>query len=255
MLVITSDHVIKPLKTFKADAAIAARAAREGNLVVFGIKPDKAEIGYGYIETGKKQKSVYKVSAFHEKPDSKTAKKYAANKRFFWNSGMFAFNSNFILNEFRLHSPNVYRCFKKLKVPKHFEYTASQGINILNSWHGLEAVYKKTANISFDYAIAEKCGKTVMIRSNFEWIDIGNWEEYIKILSKNKSQVYSISSESCYVDSDIPVALAGVKDLIVVIRGGKNGKPASALITCKGQAQKVRDVVEQIRKSGKTELL
>jgi mannose-1-phosphate guanylyltransferase/mannose-1-phosphate guanylyltransferase/mannose-6-phosphate isomerase len=255
MLVITSDHIIKPLKTFKADAAIAARAAKEGKLVIFGIKPARAETGYGYIETGKKQKNIYEVSAFHEKPDLQTAKKYAANKRFFWNSGMFAFNTSFISDEVRLLSPDVFRRFEKLKAPKHSDFTVSNGVSILKSWHGLETAYSKTINISFDCAIVEKCGKTAMVQSNFDWIDIGNWEEYVKNPGKTSSQVFSISSESCYVDSDIPVALAGVEDLIVVIRGGKNGKRACALITRKGQTQKVRDVVEQIRKSGKTELL
>ncbi len=94
-----------------------------------------------------------------------------------------------------------------------------------------------------------------MVRANFNWIDIGNWEEYVNLSGSKSAQVFSVSSEGCFVDSDIPVALAGVEDLIVVIRGGKNGSPASALITKKGQTQKVRDIVEQIKKSGKTDIL
>jgi mannose-1-phosphate guanylyltransferase/mannose-1-phosphate guanylyltransferase/mannose-6-phosphate isomerase len=67
--------------------------------------------------------------------------------------------------------------------------------------------------------------------------------------------VYSVSSDTCYVDSDIPVALAGVEDLIVVIRSENNGKSAVALITKKGKTQKVRDIVDQLKKAGKTGLL
>jgi len=255
MLVLTSDHIIKPLKTFKADAALAATAAKEGKLVVFGIPPSRPETGYGYIETGKAASGVYSVTAFHEKPDIQTAKKYAASRRFFWNSGMFAFNTAFMAYEFRLHAPDVFLPFEKLKAPKPADLTVTRGVKILSRWNGLEAAYRKTPGISFDYAITEKCKKTAMIRSNFDWIDIGNWDEYAKICGKNGSQVFSVLEKNCYVDSDIPVALAGVQDLIVVIRSGKDGKGASALITGKGQTQSVRDVVEQIKKAGRKDLL
>jgi mannose-1-phosphate guanylyltransferase/mannose-1-phosphate guanylyltransferase/mannose-6-phosphate isomerase len=155
----------------------------------------------------------------------------------------------------RLLAPEVFLPFEKLKLPKNSEYSVSKGVKLLK-WQGLEAAYRKTSGISFDYAVAEKCKKTVMVRSNFDWIDIGNWDEYAGLCGKNNSQIYMEKEvSSCYVDSDIPVALAGVEDLIVVIRSGKNGKGACALITKKGQTQKVRNIVEQIKKSGKTELL
>jgi mannose-1-phosphate guanylyltransferase/mannose-1-phosphate guanylyltransferase/mannose-6-phosphate isomerase len=125
----------------------------------------------------------------------------------------------------------------------------------LNDWQGLKAAYNKTKSISFDFAIAEKCKDTVMVRAAFDWIDIGNWEEYSKIENKNNNLVFNTDFNTCYVNSDIPVALAGVDDLIIVIRSGKNGEPAAALITKKGQTQKVRYVVEEINKINKTELL
>jgi len=255
MLVLTSDHIIEPLKTFKDCASLAASSAKNGKLVVFGIPPARPETGYGYIETGKEEKGAYEVTAFHEKPDLQTAEKYAASGNFFWNSGMFAFSSAFMTEQFRLLAPDVFGCFEKLKIPQSSSYKKIQGIQILNKWQGLSAAYGKTKSISFDYAIAEKCPSAVMIRASFNWIDIGNWEEYVKVCGSNVGQVFSVSSENCFVDSDIPVALAGVDDLIVVIRAGKNGSPAAALVTKKGQTQKVRDIVEQIKKSGKTDIL
>jgi mannose-1-phosphate guanylyltransferase/mannose-1-phosphate guanylyltransferase/mannose-6-phosphate isomerase len=252
MLVLTSDHIIKPLETFKKNALLASISAGEGNLVIFGIPPSHPETGYGYIEAGKQTKDgVFSVTAFREKPDLQTAKKYVASKRFFWNSGMFAFNSDFMAEQFRSCQPDVYQCFEKLKQPKSADYAISKGVKVLTGWKGLESAYTKTKSISFDYAIAEKCSKTAMIRTNFDWIDIGNWEEYIKI-GKPSKDIFSVESDTCYVDSEIPVALAGVEDLIVVIRGGKN---ACALITRKGQTQKVRDVVEKIKNTGRKELL
>jgi len=255
ILVITSDHIIKPLKVFKADAALAANCAKEGKLAVFGIPPSRPETGYGYIETGANTGNVFNVTAFHEKPDSQTAKKYAESKRFFWNSGMFAFNAGFMAEQLRLLAPDVFLPFEKLKKPEAKAFYASHGVKILKSWRGLESAYNKAKSISFDYAIAEKCSKTMMIRANFDWIDVGNWEEYAKICGNGKSEVFSASAENCYVDSDIPIALAGVEDLIVVIRTGKKGEPAVALITRKGQTQNVREVVEKIKKDGKKDLL
>jgi mannose-1-phosphate guanylyltransferase/mannose-1-phosphate guanylyltransferase/mannose-6-phosphate isomerase len=255
MLVLTSDHLINPLETFKSDMAAAATACAQGKLLLFGIKPSRPVTDYGYIETEKVYGNIFDVKAFHEKPDLKTAKKYISNSCFFWNSGMFAFNIDFIIDEFHLHAPQILRPFEKLKKPKTTDYKIINGVKILNKWNGLEAAYNNTLNISFDYAIAEKCKKTVMHKANFEWVDIGSWEEYIKICGKNRSQVYRVSEESCYVDSDIPVALAGVEDLIIIIRSGKNGEPSSALITRKGQTQKVRDIVEQIKNSGNIDLL
>jgi len=259
MLVLTSDHIIKSPEVFKVDAELAASSAATGKLVVFGIPPSRPETGYGYIETCKAAAAatagVSGVAAFHEKPDPQTAKKYAASKRFFWNSGMFAFSVESMAEHFRSLAPDVFLPFEKLKAPKPDFYAVSSGVQILSAWPGLDNAYRKTKSISFDYAITEKCPNTVMVRTNFEWIDIGNWEEYVKVCGNRKSQVFSVSGETCYVDSDIPVALAGVEDLIVVIRSGKDGGPATALVTRKGQTQKVREVVDQIKKAGMAELL
>jgi len=265
MLVLTSDHIIKPLSAFKKDAFISAAATKttsNSSLAVFGIPPTRPDTGYGYIEADKEQpvNGVYKVFAFHEKPTAQKAAQYVKENRFFWNSGMFAFNSGFMAEQFLNLAPEVFIPFEKLKTPKKTDFLVSKGIKVLKSWQGLENAYKKAQSISFDYAIAEKCGKTVMVKTNFNWIDIGNWEEYAKIAVKNDLFVFDApadgkSSGSCHVDSDIPVALAGVEDLIVVIRSGKDGNPASALITKKGQTQKVREIVEQIKMKGKTELL
>jgi len=266
MLVLTSDHIIKPLNAFLSDAALAASAAEKDQLAVFGIPPTRPETGYGYIavnseqlamssEKGEGKRELFKVSSFCEKPDLITAKKYLSAKKYFWNSGMFAFNTEFMIQQFKTFAPDVLIPFEKLKDPKKEAYTVSRGIKILNNWQGLKAAYNKAKSISFDYAIAEKCRDTVMVRTTFDWTDIGNWEDYIKICEKNNSVVFSADSKNCHVDSDIPVALAGVEDLIIVMRSGKNGQPACALVTRKGQAHKVRDVAEMIKNSGENGLL
>ncbi|MDR2479826.1 MAG: mannose-1-phosphate guanylyltransferase [Treponema sp.] len=265
MLVLTSDHIIRPVERFRKCAALAAEFARKEKLAVFGIPPRGPETGYGYIETGKNiAKGAYDVAAFREKPGKKTAERFAASKRFFWNSGMFAFDTRFMTGEFRRLAVEVIRPFEKLKAPGVASYTKKKGVTIVSEWAGLESAYRRTKSISFDYAIAEQCSQTVMVKANFEWIDIGSWEEYAKLLgtpgsAKNGSgpEIYCSppDSDSCYVDSDIPVALAGIKDLIVVIRTGKDGSPPAALIAKKGETQRVKDIVEQIKKAGRTGIL
>jgi mannose-1-phosphate guanylyltransferase/mannose-6-phosphate isomerase len=275
MLVLTSDHIIRPLAAFKEDASAAAFYARQDKLVVFGIPSTKPETGYGYVETGEPlplpcgggdsrgpaESRVYSVAAFREKPDRETAEKFVASKRFYWNSGMFAFSSQFMLDEFRNLAPEVILPFERLREPGAECYASEDGIRILRGWPGLEDAYRQTQGISFDYAIAEKCPRTLMVSAGFDWIDVGGWEEYARLLGKTGAEVYRAgpgggdTESSCFVDSDIPVALAGVEDLIVVVRSGRDGGIPAVLVTKKGETQYVRDIVEQIKKAGRTDLL
>jgi mannose-1-phosphate guanylyltransferase/mannose-1-phosphate guanylyltransferase/mannose-6-phosphate isomerase len=264
MLVITSDHIIKTVEIFRKDAAKAANYTKKDNLVVFGIMPSRPETGYGYINAERElSEEVHTVDTFMEKPDQKTAEKLLASKRYYWNSGMFAFNCNFIVKEFRKNANKVIQPFEKLNPPDEKAYTTYNGIKVLDNWTGLDNAYRQTEKISFDNAIAEKCTRTVMVKAAFEWNDVGDWDEYARLLSNDSlngsfgnSEVYTAGTcEGCFVNSDIPVALAGVKDLIIVIRSGKDGSAPSALIARKGETQQVKDIVEKIKKAGKIEML
>jgi mannose-1-phosphate guanylyltransferase/mannose-1-phosphate guanylyltransferase/mannose-6-phosphate isomerase len=262
MMVLTSDHIIKPLDVFLKDCNFAAQFAEQNKLVVFGISPSRPETGYGYIEAAEKLSGdVYSVTAFHEKPNRKTAELFIASKNYFWNSGMFAFRYDFLAEEYRRISSEVITPFENLKPPDKKSYTKIKDLCILDNWERLDKAYSQTNRISFDYAIAEKCTQTVMLRASFDWIDIGSWDDYARLLSGNSSanntgtEVFSAETNACFVDSDIPVALAGVENLIVVIRSGRDGSPPSALITQKGKTQLVRDIVEKIKQSDRKDIL
>jgi mannose-1-phosphate guanylyltransferase len=270
MLVLTSDHIIRPWERFEADAAAAGTWARQDKLVVFGITPRGPETGYGYIETAEAlslppaafpweergyMPGTFRTLRFREKPDRKTAEEFIAAGNFFWNSGMFAFSSQFILGEFRKHAPDLFAPFDKLQAPDNGAFRTRGDLKILENWRGLEEAYRQAASISFDYAIAEKCGATVMVKAGFDWTDVGSWDEYLRIAPSAGSEVYLSGADSCFVDSDIPAALCGVKDLIVVVRSGGDGGPPALLIARKGETQRVRDIVEQIRAAGRKELL
>jgi mannose-1-phosphate guanylyltransferase len=168
---------------------------------------------------------------------------------------MFAFTSSFILGEFRCHAPRVLDPFEALGVPGPGACRLEQGLRILDNWPGFAEAYAKTQAISFDYAIAEKCAALALVPSRFSWTDIGNWDEYARLLEDTGAEVYCAGSGGCFVDSDIPVALCGVEDLIISVRSGKNGGVPLVLITRKGETQRIREIVEQIKAKGRTELL
>ena len=271
VLVLTSDHIIQPLNLFKTDAYAAARMAGTDNLVVFGIPPVKPETGYGYIEAAeaitippdKKNRSrrykpeAFSVASFREKPDIKKAKKFIASRKFYWNSGMFAFSSKFLLAEFSRCSPEVIAPFNKLGCPAKHSYLKRRGLKILDGWDNLETAYSKSRSISFDYAVAEKCRAIVMIKAGFSWIDVGSWDEYVRLAGNTQTDVYGTKEAigTCFVDSDIPVALCGVEDLIVVLRSGKDGRSPALLISKKGETQRIKEIAEEIKASGRTDLL
>jgi mannose-1-phosphate guanylyltransferase/mannose-1-phosphate guanylyltransferase/mannose-6-phosphate isomerase len=274
MLVLTSDHIIQPLEVFACDAAWAAAFARQGKLAVFGIPPRAPETGYGYIEAAEAlplpgpadggdnppKTAVFRAASFREKPDRLTAETFLAEGRFYWNSGMFAFSTGFLSEEFRRSAPECLCPFEALKVPEEAAYAVRRGLRILERWPGLDEAYNAVKSVSFDYAVAEKCGQTVMAAARFGWFDVGSWDEYAKLLGVSRGEVYAArvppgGEGACFVDADIPVALCGVEDLIVAVRSGKDGGAPVVLIAKKGETQGVRDIVEQIRAAGRTDLL
>ncbi|MDR3337730.1 MAG: mannose-1-phosphate guanylyltransferase [Treponema sp.] len=271
ILVLTSDHVINPLEAFRRDAETAAAFLDvEDSLVVFGIPPSRPDTGYGYIETAERLNTVldaaagggvYRAASFREKPDRERAEQFLQAGNFFWNSGMFAFNSSFILAEFRRSEHEALSPFEGLSIPGKEAYEVKQGIGVLENWPGLEEAYRAVKAVSIDYGIAEKCRSVAMVAAGFNWFDVGSWDEYAKLRETARGagpELYAVpekASASVFVDADIPVALCGVEDLVVVIRSGKDGRPAAALIAKKGETQKVKDIVEQIKAKGHTELL
>jgi mannose-1-phosphate guanylyltransferase/mannose-1-phosphate guanylyltransferase/mannose-6-phosphate isomerase len=257
-LTLTSDHIIEPLSAFAANARTAAEAAASGRLVVFGIRPSRPETGYGYIEVTAPPQAgqAAEVRSFHEKPDPQAAERYVAAGNFLWNSGMFAFSTPFMREAFIKNAPELYAYFDRLPPPEEAAYTVRRGLRVLDTWPGLADAYAQARSVSFDYAIAEKCGHTVAVEAGFNWFDVGSWDEYARLSgTHNAGAVYLSGTDNTFVDADMPVALCGVDDLIVVARSGKDGSPPAVLVVKKGESQRVRDIVAQIREAGRTELL
>ena len=271
-LVLTSDHLIQPLEVFVSDAAAAADLARLKKLVVFGIPPRGPETGYGYVEVGPaitpatesmggREKpggtgpKTFSVSSFREKPDRATAESFLSTGRFYWNSGMFAFPVDFLLEEMKRTSPETLEPFSALKAPDASAVDDSSGVSVLQAWKGLSKAYDEVRGISMDYAVAEKCSSVALVAARFGWLDVGSWDEYADIKGTQRENVFQSGSSGCFVDADLPVALCGVQDLIVVVRSGIGGAPPAVLICKKGESQTVKAVVEDIKNAGRTDLL
>jgi mannose-1-phosphate guanylyltransferase/mannose-6-phosphate isomerase len=107
LLVLPADHVIRDAKAFRAAVALGRQAAEKGKLVTFGIVPNKAETGYGYIKRGAGTPAAYSVDKFVEKPDAATAQQYVASGEYYWNSGMFMFQARRFLDELRSLAPEM----------------------------------------------------------------------------------------------------------------------------------------------------
>jgi mannose-1-phosphate guanylyltransferase/mannose-6-phosphate isomerase len=243
-IVLASDHLIEPIENFRNDVDKASRLAQDGFLVTFGIPPRDPETGYGYIETGEEQPPGYRVMRFHEKPNLATAVRYVEMGNFYWNSGMFTFRTDVFFQELRRHEPGVAEPFDAISL----EMAQKESVLVPRDPDKVRSVYERLPSISIDYALMERSSNASMVKTTFDWSDIGSWDEVSRYFSAANTEALEVEAEGNFVYSDIPVALAGVNDLIVVVKNGV------ALVCKKGSSQLVRNVVEEVKRK-KKELL
>ena len=244
MLILASDHLIGPLKHFLEDSKKVSEQAKKGKFVCYAIPPNEPSTGYGYIKQGEtvsEDGSIFKIAQFKEKPDLETAKEYIASNLYYWNSGMFAFTSSFFKEELKICEPSVYEAFDSFNTAKIPEQNTLNSIHYITDWLPMLSVYSKVPAIAVDNAIAEKTKNAVAIKASFEWDDVGSWDAFEKLFTENDGKTVEIKSDNNFVYSDIPVALCGVENLVVVIKNG------SALVMKKGASGLMREVVKQIK--------
>jgi len=263
--VLTADHLITPLEKFTGDMENADALARQEKLVTFGVPPTRPETGYGYIESGEELKNGYLVASFREKPDEATAVKFLEGGNYYWNSGMFAFRVKTYLEELSAHTPEIGELFEGIGAKGHSRLV--DGIEVVMEGPDVEDLYRRSPKDSIDYAVMEKSDRVAMVSATFDWNDIGSWEEMAALYEERRNvqsgapeteagdvaaddqELVSIESEGNFVYSDLPVALCGVKDLMVVVKNG------AVLIAKKGAGQQVKQVVEELKKRGSSDIL
>jgi mannose-1-phosphate guanylyltransferase/mannose-6-phosphate isomerase len=242
MAVLPSDHVIKDKAKFHAALKKAEGLAKEGYLVVFGIKPTRPETGYGYVRLGKGIGSGrYEADAFVEKPDRKTAEGYLASGDYLWNSGMFVWKADAILDEMKLLMPALHKGLKKVW----------GALGTADEAAVLAEEFKKMKPVSIDYGVMEKSKKTAVVLADFSWSDLGSWDAIGDIIAPDGSGNVSVGKvvsmeckDTTFYAEDRLVACIGLEGMIVV------DTPDATLVCRKDMAQKVKDVVGTLKEKG-----
>jgi len=241
LLILPADHLIRDLSAFAADAARAAALANDGWLVTFGIRPTHPETGFGYIRMGEAiaQRDGRAVGAFVEKPSREVAESYVASGDYVWNSGMFCFRADALLDVAAKACPDV--------------LAAAQACHAEAITHESPIEFARDSflaqpDISIDYAIMERAPKVAVVPATFDWSDIGSWKAISDLDEADgdgnrvRGQAIIVESENCYIQSDARiVAAVGVKDLVIVDTGD------AVLVSHRERAQQVKLVVERLR--------
>ena len=241
ILVLPADHIINNDKEFHNTLLNAANFANDSKgLVTIGIPPTKPETGYGYIQIDEKEVSdrVHKVLTFAEKPNYATAVRFIESGDFYWNSGMFIWRADVILEEIKNYMPDLHDGLIKIQ----------DSIDSKKFQETLVNVYGMLKKISIDYGIMEKSKKVHLIKGNFEWSDVGSWEAVYELSPKDEDgnakvgQVYTEHAQDSYIYSpDKFTAVIGVDNLIVI-----NDKD-SLLICRRDNAQDVKMIIDYLK--------
>ena len=216
-LVMPADHLLSPVERFRETARRAIHLAEEGMLATFGVKPRYPATGYGYIERGEPigcVENAYRVVRFKEKPDVETAKAYIASGRFYWNSGMFAWRAQAVLDAARIFAR------------KHHDTIEALGarFGVEGFEEALRDAYEPLKKISIDYAVMEKAPNIGVVEADFDWSDVGSHTAMREFANCDESgnvclgAVEAVDSANCVVSSSHGhlVALFGCKDMVVV---------------------------------------
>lgn len=248
IIVAPSDHLVMKQEAFKETLETAiAQASKEECLVTLGIKPNRPDTGYGYIQfidaENTVSSQVKKVKMFTEKPQLELAQEFLDSGDFYWNSGIFIWSLNSILNAFEQHMPSTNELFKS-------------GENVYDT--DLESefishIYAECKNISIDYGIMEKAENVYVVLSDFGWSDLGTWGALYTHLDKDDNQnavlgnqVNLYDAKDCVIrmPKDKLVVLQGLEGYIVVEEKG-------VLLICqKQEEQRIKQFVNDIKLKG-----
>lgn len=226
IVVTPSDHVVMNVPEFQRVISSSLNFASETDAIItLGMKPTRPETGYGYIQADLAQQSlrnkeIFRVDSFREKPNLETAKEYISHNNYFWNAGIFIWNVRTIVNAFRMYQPLIAATFEEI-IPV-MGTTDEQKV--------VDEKYPGCENISVDYAILEKAEEIFVFPADFGWSDLGTWgslqtlskkdEEGNAIISQN---VKLFESSNCIVNVEgaKQVAIQGLDGYIVAERDGR----------------------------------
>ncbi len=248
IITLPADHLIQNREKFINELDVAVNFAyTEKKLVTFGINPTRPDTGYGYIKYGSEIKNkVFKVLKFEEKPTAEIAQNYVDSGEYLWNSGMFIWRTDVIMEEFHKYKKNIYDDLKSI----------ASKIETVGIDNALLDIYPGMESISIDYAIMEKSELVHTVKGTFDWSDVGSWETVYSLSSKDENgnsangKVFTKDTQSSFIYSPNKfTAVIGEKNLIVI------DTPDALLICNRENVQDVRDVVKHLEENDEDSLL
>ena len=219
IIVAPSDHLVLDVAAFQSVIRKGLDFVSKGErILTLGMKPTRPETGYGYIEQEKEiEYGIYRLKSFREKPDLSTAMKYLRQGRFTWNSGIFLWRVSTIVNELRLHAPQIADVMDRMQA-SFFTECEQETVN---------GLFPTCEKISIDYAVMEKTSKAYVLPAEFGWSDLGTWGSLYTLTEHDQREnavignnVKLIDAEGCIVQ--VPdgkhVVIQGIHDCIVAER-------------------------------------
>ena len=232
MHVMPADHLIRPKNAFLSALRYGQRLAENGYLVTYGIRPTRPETGYGYVRLGRKlgtlrRNTSYAGAGFREKPNTGTARKYVRSKRYLWNSGIFTFSIETMLEEIQNFVPAVYKGVERFLA------------------RGKKKDFQRVPDISIDYGVMEKSNRLCVVQGNFEWDDVGSWLALERYFDKDRTKNILIGDargiemkDSILCSQDIPLRAYDVEGLIIVVSNH------GVLVCKKERAQEIKKLLK-----------
>lgn len=254
MVILPADHAVgdeEALRIILKDAIAVAR--HEDYLVTVGVTPTHPHTGYGYIKRGAPVGGrAYRVDRFFEKPSYERAEKYCESREYSWNSGMFVWRANTILEAMQEFLPDMHAGLMQIRDAIVSE-TMGQDLKAQT----IDGVFRRLESISIDFGVLEHARNGVVIEAEpFGWNDVGSWDQWAEHFAHDdqdnliQGDALLMESKRCVVHAEHRfVAVVGAEDMIVIDAG-------DALLVCsRNSVQEVRKVVDELRRRGRTDLV
>lgn len=245
MIVSPADHLIRKVKRFHhaLESAVTIAVEKKG-MVTLGITPDSPATGYGYIQIGSAvgqegAEDAFAIKTFAEKPNLTTAKDFLESGDFYWNSGLFVFKASTYFKALKEFMPDTFHGLMEIrKVLSKPEYSRI-----------LKEVYAKFKPVSIDYGIMENARNVFMVRGDFEWSDLGNWEQVYRLSPKDEHEnavfgdAVLLDTKRSLVDTvSGVVAVIGLDDVIVI-------RENDAVLVChRDRVEEVKQIVDRLKR-------
>ena len=240
IILIPSGHHIDDLKNYRHTLNIAADANRKHKFTTIGVIPTYHNSNFGYIKTEQKvSEELYLATKFIEKPDKELTEKLITLPEYFWNSGIYLFDIDYVLELARQFIPMVNK-----KLSEIFNYDSCTN-NIVKL---AKETYSDLPSISFDKAISEKLQRIALVKANFKWSDLGTWEAVWNLDKENEHQnnvngqglIVTHNVKDSYINSDAEKTVAiDLKNIVIIFKNGQ------LLVANKDSAELIKQVINE----------